>query len=635
MARRRRRRSPAVSTKGPIGNSYGAAPAGTVQGGSTGRNAVNSPRSGGGATTRHDVAVAQTQIASTPRTGTSTPAPAAASPSTSPGRRRRSSTAVAPIPAPVRRSAQDIIDAAQQAIAASQITQRDLTQQALELYQGRHAPELVVAPVRPQMPTLHDRRFGRPPPTTQGARALGPGKVSVTPDTFAGLASPDAAARKASREAISGALSASQAARAAQRRRQLRRTLRALPANGPYTKALARADIRAMRRTGVDASLLYADQIQESALGTNRGPSSADARGVGQFIPGTRDSILAQFGLDAWAGDPSATQDAVLSQADLNEQALAQATYLKQLGAVDDPSGALTSYSGGYTDAEYNNPVISNAENFAALDKFGRHGNPGAPAQPQAQTVRFRGEDVHLGGPYEGSRALVRLITGSPHLRGDHGGTPFGEAPGQHAADGDHYRPDGYAQDINGDNPRENEPPFTQETLDTVVRNLRELGATDANGDPPGDIRIGDPDHTFEVQGYTVFVETSDTSHLHVGAHPTGPAPGSVTVGSGGIAAPGTATSTAPSGFGSAAGTVSSGLGLEQLAASRGRRGGVVPSLVEISGPAPASVPFASVSATSQPSAARDALSGTLDTSGIPDDRLAEIEAILRRAGMM
>lgn len=123
-----------------------------------------------------------------------------------------------------------------------------------------------------------------------------------------------------------------------------------------------------------------------------------------------------------------------------------------------------------------------------------------------------------LAGRYAGSKALVQEIVGSK-VRGDHGGTKHGEAPGVHSAEGDHYRPDGYAQDINGDNPRENEPAYTQESLDKIVANLRKMGATDVP-----DLQIGS-NWEGQVGGYSVQLLTNEggtVNHIHVGAHPSG-----------------------------------------------------------------------------------------------------------------
>lgn len=113
--------------------------------------------------------------------------------------------------------------------------------------------------------------------------------------------------------------------------------------------------IVASRKSGVPASVLLAVSGQESTYGTNLGPSSAGARGVSQFIPSTRDTMIAKYGVDPWKNSKSGL--------------LAAGLYLKELGFKNDPQGALSSYSGGYAASAYNNPILSNARNFTALDK--------------------------------------------------------------------------------------------------------------------------------------------------------------------------------------------------------------------------------------------------------------------------
>jgi hypothetical protein len=261
----------------------------------------------------------------------------------------------------------------------------------------------------------------------------------------------------------------------------------------------------------------------ETGFGQNLGPSIAGAGGNMQFMPDTRtmymDGILPK-GLDPWGprGDPIDNSPEAIDMA-----VHSAAIYLKRGGAPEDINAAIFSYNHAdwYVDL-----VNGHAKQYADLDQIA-----GKQVGSIAPTVKFKNKTVPLKGPYSGSRALVRLITGAPHLRGDHAGTEFGEGPvneNVHEDNGDHNRPDGYAQDINGDNPRENEPPFSQATMDTIVSNLRSLGAEDVP-----DLQIGEGG-TFEVQGYSVYVEPV-SNHIHVGAHPIGPAPGTVDVGSSGI----------------------------------------------------------------------------------------------------
>ena len=125
-------------------------------------------------------------------------------------------------------------------------------------------------------------------------------------------------------------------------------------------------------------------------------------------------------------------------------------------------------------------------------------------------------KEVKFDGRYAGSQDMVRAIVGT-RVKGDHGGTKNGEAPGVHTANGDHYRADGYAQDINGTSPGENEPPYNQQTLDSMVANLRKMGA-----DVP-DLTIGE-NWEGTVGKYSVQLLTNEggtVNHIHIGAHPT------------------------------------------------------------------------------------------------------------------
>ena len=123
-----------------------------------------------------------------------------------------------------------------------------------------------------------------------------------------------------------------------------------------------------------------------------------------------------------------------------------------------------------------------------------------------------------LPGRYSGSQNLIRSLIGSK-VRGDHGGTPHGEAPGEHSAGGDHYDANSYAQDINQpttDN-REREPVYNQETLDAIVKRIKKAGYV---GDDPTGLQIGE-NWTGQVDGYRVQLLTNEdgkVNHIHIGA---------------------------------------------------------------------------------------------------------------------
>lgn len=195
-------------------------------------------------------------------------------------------------------------------------------------------------------------------------------------------------------------------------------------------------------------------------------------------------------------------------------------------------------------------------------------------------------EKVRFDGRYAGSQDVVRFLVGT-RVKGDHGGTKNGEAPGVHSATGDHYRADGYAQDINGTSPGENEPAYDQGTLDTIVANLRKAGAQP----PPDDLQIGE-NWEGTVGKYSVQVLTNEDgtiNHIHVGAHPTdGEGGGSATTKAPLIPIKGThlavkppaapaaggATGAAGSAAAGAAGSPATGLAAATAAVEKARAGG-------------------------------------------------------------
>jgi hypothetical protein len=128
------------------------------------------------------------------------------------------------------------------------------------------------------------------------------------------------------------------------------------------------------------------------------------------------------------------------------------------------------------------------------------------------------GEVKKLKGPFDGSRAMVRKILGAK-VRGD-------KEEG-HSSTGDHdpSQPNAYAQDIGsaGADPAENEPPYSQKTLNRMVKNLRKLG-----GDVPS-LTLGQDNWEGMVNGYYVHVLTIEHGtgpHIHAGARWTGESTG-------------------------------------------------------------------------------------------------------------
>ena len=147
-----------------------------------------------------------------------------------------------------------------------------------------------------------------------------------------------------------------------------------IPGSAPYAKDIARDAVRAQRKTGVPASVLLGLTGQESAYGTNTGPSSMGAMGRAQFIPSTREDFRETFGIDPWSQRKG-------------QDILGAALHLEEYGATpysQDPTAALNSYSGGYGDAAYNSPVLSRAKQFArtGIDRLATGKGPGRGPRP-------------------------------------------------------------------------------------------------------------------------------------------------------------------------------------------------------------------------------------------------------------
>lgn len=293
---------------------------------------------------------------------------------------------------------------------------------------------------------------------------------------------------------------------------------------------------KASRKSNVPAPILSALLRQESGFDPNIS-SPAGASGIAQFMPGT----AASRGVD-----PMNPKSAIPGAADLlRENKNAYGSWKNALAAYNAGGGAVEQYGGV--------PPYSETQNYVKTIMSAAKTETGSKAKPiptklkrtARQTIGkkptkaiMKGgkvvKDPKAGektktkftGRYAGSQDLVRQIVGTK-VKGDHGGTKNGEAPGVHSPTGDHYNPEGYAQDINGTSPGENEPPYNQETLDAIVKNLRGLGATDVP-----DLKIGE-NWQGEIAGYQVQVLTNEggtVNHIHVGAHLADGSSGSATV---------------------------------------------------------------------------------------------------------
>jgi len=176
----------------------------------------------------------------------------------------------------------------------------------------------------------------------------------------------------------------------------------------PNARRLAPDAIRAARKTGIPASVLLALSGQESGYGVNTGPSSAGAQGVTQFIPSTRQSMIDKYGVDPWKNPKSGM--------------LAAGLLLRDLGFKKDPQAALSGYSGGYDASAYNNPILSSARSFQALDRVAQTKAPvsgaGGGGQPFYKSYANFGlfnpdENTRLKFQRPFGRALTKLARAS------------------------------------------------------------------------------------------------------------------------------------------------------------------------------------------------------------------------------
>lgn len=124
----------------------------------------------------------------------------------------------------------------------------------------------------------------------------------------------------------------------------------------------------------VPVSLLMSLMRQESGFNP-LARSEADAQGLTQFIPSTAEAYNVEYG-----DSPRAKQSQVTGAAKL----------LTDEGFAEDPYGALTSYTGGYSDEEYNDPVYQGAKDYAPLDKLKR--GDVVEVSPNNRTVKVKSD---------------------------------------------------------------------------------------------------------------------------------------------------------------------------------------------------------------------------------------------------
>lgn len=168
----------------------------------------------------------------------------------------------------------------------------------------------------------------------------------------------------------------------------LRRSQPSLKGLAPEERAVVPLARKAHRKhPDIPTSLLMSLTRQESGFQADA-VSSAGAQGLTQFIPST----AAAYGVKYGTG-PREKQSQLTGAAKL----------LSDNNFASDPKGALTNYTGGYSDAEYNDPVLQGAADYKALDK------PGSPkalrrlrsAQTKAQKLGLKtggGSPTSSGG---------------------------------------------------------------------------------------------------------------------------------------------------------------------------------------------------------------------------------------------
>lgn len=281
----------------------------------------------------------------------------------------------------------------------------------------------------------------------------------------------------------------------------------------------------ASQKTGVPAGLLSALLQQESGFQAQIG-SPAGAQGIAQFMPGT----AASRGVN-----PNDPKSAIPGAAQLLAENKAQfGSWDLALAAYNAGGGAVSQYGGIPPYAETQNyvkTIMANAGDTTAtaksvpkqllqrgMDVLGREATHALLNGGKLIKAPQGEQKVKFDGRYAGSQDVVRAVVGT-RVKGDHGGTKNGEAPGVHTPDGDHYRADGYAQDINGTSPGENEPAYNQDTLNKMVANLNKLKANP----PVPDLTIGQ-NWEGTVGKYSVQLLTNEggtINHIHIGAHPT------------------------------------------------------------------------------------------------------------------
>jgi hypothetical protein len=294
------------------------------------------------------------------------------------------------------------------------------------------------------------------------------------------------------------------------------------------------------------SKILQAESGWDETIGSKDNTSRVGAMGLGQFIPGTRASVLENYGVDAYG--------------DADQQIHAAAILLSKGGmenynslfpnSSDDPVG-----KGGYhyyyeqdvgemvlADKNAAGKIKKAQQQAKALDKnlqqavkqFEKEAETlqkqGIPAPNPLGSIgggTEGGEPRPFNGKFMGARKAVSIVLGQP-VWGDHmpaadgsfrGGSD--EVLGGHDMGGQHALSNAYAQDIgnSGGRPEEGEEGlgYDQPTIDKIVEGLQKMGSS-----IPDDFKLGQ-DWQGETlpNGYQPLLLTSVASnhgdHVHFG----------------------------------------------------------------------------------------------------------------------
>lgn len=174
----------------------------------------------------------------------------------------------------------------------------------------------------------------------------------------------------------------------------------------------------------IPASLLMSLTRQESGFNP-AAISSAGAQGLTQFIPSTAASYGVKYGT---------------GRREQQSQETGAARLLHASGFASDPKGALSAYTGGYSDAEYNDPVLQGAADYKALDK---RGNPKALRRLQQTQVKAQKLGLNVSGAskvgpapkkvvtrFKAAKKAMKEVEGLPYVWGGGHGSPTSSPTG-------------------------------------------------------------------------------------------------------------------------------------------------------------------------------------------------------------